>query len=48
MSEQAYNAYTQEQKNNLLQYVDSILYSDISTIEKYGGGSARCMLLELF
>ena len=48
MSEQAYNAYTQEQKNKLLQYVDSILYSDISTIEKYGGGSARCMLLELF
>jgi|MDSW01.2.fsa_nt_gb hypothetical protein len=48
MSEQAYNAYTDEQKSQILKHVDEILYSDIETIEQYGGGSARCMLLELF
>ncbi|MDA7690436.1 arginine deiminase-related protein [Gammaproteobacteria bacterium] len=24
------------------------MHSDLTTIEKYGGGSARCMLNELF
>ncbi|MCB9964270.1 MAG: hypothetical protein H6855_00310 [Rhodospirillales bacterium] len=47
MSQQAYNAYTDSQKAALLKHVDEIVYSDISTIETYGGGSARCMLLEL-
>lgn len=47
MSAQAYQAYTQAQKDKLLQHVEEIIYSDIETIEKYGGGSARCMLLEL-
>ena len=26
----------------------SILYSDLKTIEKFGGGSARCMMAEIF
>ena len=26
----------------------SILYSNLETIEKYGGGSARCMMAEVF
>ena len=47
MSEAAYHAYSAAQKEALLQHIDDIIYSDISTIEKYGGGSARCMLLEL-
>ncbi len=47
MSKAAYTAYTDTQKSDLLKYTDDIIYSDISTIETYGGGSARCMLLEL-
>ncbi len=34
-------------KKLLKSYTD-IIHSDIPTIEKYGGGSARCMLTELF
>lgn len=48
MSTSALNAYTDAQKNKLLEYVSEIVHSDIETIEKYGGGSARCMLLELY
>lgn len=48
MSGNAYRAYTDAQKETFLKYVSEIVYSDIPTIEKYGGGSARCMLLELF
>ena len=33
--------------NGVQSYTD-IIHSDIPTIEKYGGGSARCMLTELF
>lgn len=47
MSSAAYYAYTDDQKSLLLKHVDEIIHSDISTIETYGGGSARCMLLEL-
>jgi len=32
----------------LLKSYKEIIHSDIPTIEKYGGGSARCMLTELF
>lgn len=48
MSGSAYHAYTETQKQTLLGYVDRIVYSDISVIETYGGGSVRCMLLEMF
>jgi hypothetical protein len=47
MSAQAENALNHDQKSAFLKYVDRIVSSDISTIETYGGGSARCMLLEL-
>ena len=47
MSVSAFNAYSEEQKKTLLDHVSEIIYSDLDTIEKYGGGSARCMLLEL-
>ncbi len=47
MSGSAYRALGESQKRTLLSFVDDIIYSDIPTIEKFGGGSARCMLLEL-
>ena len=48
MSSRAFKALNQEQINKLLTSYKEIIYSDIPTIEKYGGGSARCMLTELF
>ena len=48
MSTAAYNAYTKFQKEKIEKYFYKIVHTDISTIEKYGGGSARCMLAELF
>ena len=47
MSETAYKSLTAEQKNIILKDTD-ILYSDVETIEYYGGGSARCMIGEIF
>ena len=48
MSSRAFKALKQEQINKLLTSYKEIIHSDIPTIEKYGGGSARCMLTELF
>ena len=48
ISSKAYNALTQDQIDKLLESYKEIIHSDIPTIEKYGGGSARCMLTELF
>ena len=48
MSTAAFNAYTELQKEKIEKHFKKIVHSDISTIEKYGGGSARCMLAELF
>lgn len=48
MSGSAYRAYTDEQKAVFLKYVSEIIYSDLPTIQMYGGGAARCMILELF
>ncbi|MGN0002753.1 MAG: citrulline utilization hydrolase CtlX [Sphingobacterium composti] len=47
MSEQAYNAFTDEQKNQLQQF-GTIINTPLYTIEKYGGGSMRCMIAEVF
>ncbi len=47
MSEQAYQSLTQEQID-LIEAETRILYSPLSTIETYGGGSARCMMAEVF
>lgn len=47
MSTSAYNSLTSSQISTLEKY-DSILHSDLATIEKYGGGSARCMLAEIY
>jgi len=48
MSSRAYNALNDDQKEKLSKKNKKIIHSDLTTIEKYGGGSARCMLNELF
>ena len=47
MSESGFNALSEEQIQKIESYC-SILYSDLKTIEKFGGGSARCMMAEIF
>lgn len=46
MSEQAFKSIDQSQIKRLEQY-GTLLYSPLYTIEKYGGGSARCMIAEI-
>ena len=48
MSKAAFDALREDQLEIFNQYFTKILYSDISTIEKYGGGSARCLIMEMF
>ena len=47
MSQSAYLSLTQEQIQKIEKY-NQILYADLTTIETNGGGSARCMLAEVF
>ena len=47
MSEAAYNSLTQDQIKRLEKH-GVILYSSLETIETCGGGSARCMMAEVF
>ncbi len=47
MSETAYKSLTAEQISKIEKYSE-IIYSDLNTIETNGGGSARCMLAEVF
>jgi hypothetical protein len=47
MSTQAYEALRQEQIAQIEKHT-RILHSPIKTIETYGGGSARCMMAEVF
>ncbi len=47
MSEQAYQSLRKDQIELIERYTN-ILYAPIYTIEKYGGGSARCMMAEVF
>jgi hypothetical protein len=47
MSSTAYNSLTQEQIIQIEKHLD-ILHSPIPTIETLGGGSARCMMAEVF
>ena len=48
MSEMAYNGLSEDQKARYNQFFTKLLYAPIPTIEKYGGGSARCLIMELF
>ena len=47
MSSSAYSSLTAEQRNTIEKY-SPILYSSLDTIEACGGGSARCMMAEIF
>ena len=46
MSEQAFESLKKEQVVQLQQY-GKLLHSPLNTIEKHGGGSARCMIAEI-
>jgi len=48
MSAAGYESLRDDQRATLTRYYKTIIQPKIPTIEKYGGGSARCMLLELF
>jgi len=47
MSKRAYSVLTKNQISAIEKYC-SIIYSPLDTIEDYGGGSARCMMAEVF
>jgi hypothetical protein len=47
MSQQAYESLNAKQLQTLAAY-NTILTGDLSTIETNGGGSARCMMAEIF
>lgn len=47
LSESAYNALDQHQIQKLKTY-NELIVIPVPTIEKYGGGSVRCMMLEVF
>ena len=47
MSSQAYNSLTPVQISTIGSY-QPIIHADITTIETNGGGSARCMMAEVF
>jgi hypothetical protein len=48
MSQRAHDALTEKQIKTLNGYFSRLLHSPIPTIEAYGGGSARCLMGELF
>ena len=47
MSSRAYHSLSSEQIKQIEQY-SNIIYAPLPAIENYGGGSARCMLAEIF
>jgi len=48
MSDRAKAGFTQEQKGIILTHTDGIISAPLPTIERYGGGSARCMMCQVF
>ncbi len=47
MSQSAYDGFTQEQMEKIRSY-GKVVSANINTIESIGGGSARCMMAEVF
>ncbi len=47
-SKAALEALDNAQLSVIRKHYNTILTPDLTTIEKYGGGSARCMLMEMF
>ena len=48
MSAVGYKSLRDDQKTQLAKHYKTIIQPELSTIEYYGGGSARCMMLEMF
>ena len=48
MSDAGYNTLNDTQKSKIGQCYKTIIRPEIPTIEYYGGGSARCMMVEMF
>lgn len=48
ISEGAYGALNSDQKAMIDRHFQGVVRTPLDTLEKYGGGSARCMLAELF
>ena len=48
MSQSGYDSLREDQKNQYLNHIDRFITPELSTIQHYGGGAARCMLQELF
>lgn len=48
MSSRAFAALSDSNRKALCSRYDDIIHTSLTTIERYGGGSARCMLTELF
>ena len=48
MSRRAEDTLRDDQRKIILDHFDDIISAPLDTLEKYGGGSARCMLMELF
>jgi hypothetical protein len=48
MSERAWRAFGPAEQEVLRECVDAIVASPVATIERFGGGSVRCMLAEVF
>ena len=47
MSDRAFDAFTDDQRVALSSYAE-LVHANLTTIETHGGGSARCMLAELY
>ena len=48
MSKSGYESLTEAQRQMYLKHVDRFITPDLTTVQHYGGGAARCMLQELF
>ena len=48
MSERAFNAFTEEQRQVLRRHVAALHHANIDTLEHIGGGGVRCTLAEVF
>lgn len=48
MSQSGYDSLSDTQKNHYMKYIDRFITPDLPTVQRYGGGAARCMLQELF
>lgn len=48
MSTRAYQSLSQKQLSTFKQHSCSVVHSDLTTVETYGGGGARCMIAEIF